>query len=280
MRSAAVATTLALGLLALVLSACGGGSSKPPKGSEKLAVEVENFGRQIEVTVPQNVKAGVREITFENRSDGEHSVQLVRWDGDTRSPAAVLRAANAWGENGKPLPPWIHLAGGFGPLEAGETAEGTVRLEPGRYLAVDIEAEGKPAYSQFSVTGEPDRAPLPPSEATIKAADYSFSATGLKAGENDVVFANSGNEPHMFAAAPLAKGATLADVRRFFRTEKGKPPIDESKTLSSAVLDGKRSETVRLDLQRGKYVLICFVPDRKGGPPHVAKGMISLAEVR
>jgi hypothetical protein len=38
-------------------------------------------------------------------------------------------------------------------------------------------------------------------------------------------------------------------------------------------------QSVELDLKPGRYVLLCFVPDREGGPPHVAKGMISDAEV-
>ncbi len=34
-----------------------------------------------------------------------------------------------------------------------------------------------------------------------------------------------------------------------------------------------------LELKKGKYVPVCFISDRKGGPPHVAKGMISEATV-
>ncbi len=30
-----------------------------------------------------------------------------------------------------------------------------------------------------------------------------------------------------------------------------------------------------LELKKGKYALICFIQDRKGGAPHIAKGMIN-----
>jgi hypothetical protein len=192
----------------------------------------------------------------------------------------VLRAANAWGEGGKPLPPWIRLAGGFGTVKGGETATGAIRLLPGSYLVVDLESHGKPAYAPFNVTGDPDKAPLPPAQGTIKAAEYSFAASGLKAGVHRVLFDNTGNQPHMLAAAPLNKGATLADVKRFVRNEKGKPPADEKHAINLAVIDGHASQTVTVNLKPGKYALLCFVPDRKGGPPHVAKGMISEATVR
>ena len=39
-------------------------------------------------------------------------------------------------------------------------------------------------------------------------------------------------------------------------------------------------QTIAVDAQPGKYALICFVPDRKGGPPHSKKGMVSEATVR
>ena len=34
------------------------------------------------------------------------------------------------------------------------------------------------------------------------------------------------------------------------------------------------------DLKPGKYALLCFISDRQGGPPHIAKGMITEATVR
>jgi hypothetical protein len=278
MRSAAARTALALALLATALSACGS-SSSPTKPSRKVAIDVENFGKQVQVTVPRTIDAGIQEITFHNQAAGTHSAQLLRYE-ESHAPAEVLRVANAWGEKGKPLPSWIRLAGGFGTVKAGQSRKGAVRLLPGSYLAVDLESHGKPAYAPFNVTGKPDKTPLPAASGSIKAADYSFAASGLQHGVHRVLFENTGAQPHMLAAAPIAKGATLADVRRFIKTQKGKSPVDDKAAVDLAVLDAHGSETVDVDLKPGKYALLCFVPDRKGGPPHVAKGMISEATVR
>ena len=277
MRFGGTATAIALLMLAATVSACGSSSTVTPK--QKVTIEIENFGEQVQVAVPRTVEAGVQELIFRNQATGEHSAQLVRFDGK-HSPAQVLHAANAWGEGGKPLPDWIHLAGGFGALKSGQSGRGATRLVEGRYLAVDLEAHGKPVYSVFNVVGKADENPLPAAPASIKASEYSFSASGLTQGQHRVLFQNTGNEPHMLAAAPLRTGATLADVRRFIKSEKGKPPIVDSKAIDLAVLDGKGSQTVDLDLEPGKYALLCFVPDRKGGPPHIARGMISAADVR
>jgi len=279
MRFRGAGTGLVLALLAGTLAACGGGSSAPPKPAKEFTIEIENFGPSVQVSIPRTVDAGVQELVFRNQATGEHSAQIVRFDGK-HSPAQTIAAANAWGERGKPLPGWIHLAGGFGPLKSRQNTRGSANLAPGRYLVIDLEAKGKPVYSIFNAAGKLDHNPLPATGASIEAADYSFKATGLKQGAGRVRFENTGKEPHMVAAAPLAKGATLADVKRFVRTEKGKPPVDEADAIDLAVIDGGGSQTVDLDLKRGKYALLCFVPDRKGGPPHVAKGMIGQAEVR
>lgn len=279
MRMAGARTGLALALLAAVIAGCGSSSTSPPP-AKKLRFEIENFGAEVQFSIPKSVNAGVQEAVFQNQSDSPHSAQLLRYDGQ-RAPLTVLHAANAWGEHGKPLPNWIHLAGGFGRVKPHGSSEGAVRLEPGAYVVVDLQSQGKPVYGQFNaVPGKADSSPLPAATAHIKAVDYSFSATGLTHGAHRVSFENLGNQPHMLAAAPLAKGATLADVRRALKSNRGKPPLVESKALDLAVIDGHTSQDVQLNLSRGKYAMFCVVSDRKGGPPHVAKGMISAVNVR
>ena len=34
-----------------------------------------------------------------------------------------------------------------------------------------------------------------------------------------------------------------------------------------------------LELRQGRYALVCFLSDRKGGPPHVVKGMVTEVDV-
>jgi hypothetical protein len=68
-------------------------------------------------------------------------------------------------------------------------------------------------------------------------------------------------------------------VRKFFKTEKGKPPVNFQQIQGTSVIDGGTTENVELELKSGKYALVCFISDRAGGPPHAAKGMISEATV-
>ena len=75
----------------------------------------------------------------------------------------------------------------------------------------------------------------------------------------------------------------MEEVRKVFESEggpSGPPPFDEKNAVGTAVLDGSKQQVVDLDLKPGKYVLACFINDRKGGPPHVAMGMVNEVDVR
>jgi hypothetical protein len=59
------------------------------------------------------------------------------------------------------------------------------------------------------------------------------------------------------------------------------PPLDFEHTSNTARIEGGTKQITELDLDKpGKYALLCFVSDRRGGPPHVAQGMIAEATVR
>ena len=266
--------------LALAVAAAGCGTGDEDKGSgegskpAKLTVQVSGSADKPQLTVPKTVKAGLVEIELKSTAEGEHGAQLVSAD-EGHTPQEALAAGGAWGEKGKPLPSWVNVAGGVGNVEKGETASVTQRLEPGKYVVADVETN---ASAAFEVTGEAGGGE-PSAPATISATEYGFEASGLKAGRNEILFDNRGKEPHVIGAAEIKPGKTIADVRKFFQTEKGEPPINEEGAFDTAVIDGGGKQKVTMDLKKGKYVLICFVPDRKGGPPHAEKGMVAEATV-
>lgn len=252
----------------------GGGESQSAKPS-KLAIEASGSAKKPTLTVPKSVEGGVVEIEFTNSAKGDHGAQLILAK-DGHTPAEALKVGNAWGENGKPLPDWVVPAGGVGSVPSGTTATVTQELAPGKYSVVDLDSD---ANTELEVTGDSGAGELASDGGTIDATEYEFSSTGLKAGKSRVLFDNVGGEPHFIAGIGIRPGSTIADVRTFFRTEKGKPPIDESRSFSTAVIEGGTKQSIDVDLEAGKYAFLCFVPDRAGGPPHVVKGMISEAVV-
>jgi hypothetical protein len=274
-RNFAIASSIAL---ALAATACGNDKHEQEAAKPVTATfELSRSGKHKELTGPESIEGGLVRIEFTNSTNERAGVQLFRGTEGHSGPEA--RAAGArWGDEGKPLPDWVKIEGGTPWAAPGETSAAVQELPAGDYMAVDFDSN---AVAPLKVTAGGNGAKPPSTDARIEATEYSFTATGLKAGVNTVEFANVGKQPHFFAAVPFKPGATLKQVREFLRTEEGESPLveDEDAETISAVLDGGRKQVIELDLRKGRYALGCFVPDRAGGPPHAFKGMISEAVV-
>ena len=282
---------MAAGALALALASalagCGdeddGKSSKPGVVSLELTQEAPG---KLRLTVPDQVAPGVVRLELKNSTRRAHELQLVRVRG--RHFASDVKGAFRTAADGGPIPDWLRAAGGVGGTRPGATGVSVQELRPGLYYALDpSEPEGdggRPYYEQgamaaIRVSGDRSAARLPAEEASVTALDYRFVSRGLRAGTSSVELRNDGKEQHHLIAAPIRAGSTIADVRQALRQEQGEPPLDLSRTASTPVLDGGGRQLTQLRLRRGRYALLCFVSDRRGGPPHVAKGMVTEARV-
>jgi hypothetical protein len=262
---AVVATAIASGML----TGCGG-------GGDTQSLTFKGTGKGI--TGPGSAETGTSEITFENNGKETSDLQLIRVEGE-HSPAEVAKALGAAGQ-GKPFPDWFFAGGGAGTTAAGESQVVTEVLQPGTYYAINTGGPADPeALAAVKVTGDPSDEELE-ADSEVQAVDYGFKATNLKAGENEILFSNSGAQPHHILASKTIGDATAADAEKFFRAnEQGKPPLVERGSQDTAVVEGGESQLVTLNLKPGKYVLYCFISDRQGGPPHALKGMVDEVEV-
>ncbi len=299
MRAPAI---LALGTAAAAAAglAAGGGTdgghaaaaagSASARGPAKVAFEVRRQGAsRWALRAPARVRAGLVELTLRVPAGRTtHDAQLIRVeDGHTIEDVLEVLATQ-----GAAIPAWARLAGGVGQTDGRAVGRAVQRLQPGRYVVADTdEPEGDDvksyaesgAIATFTVTGAPTRAKLPRARATITASEYAFSSRRLRAGRVRVALRNAGRQPHHVIAFPYRRGVRLADVKAFFADEggaSGPPPVDFSGAFRTAALEGTQAQLVDLDLRRGRYALVCFLSDRGGGPPHMAKGMISEAVVR
>jgi len=270
----------------LALAACGddkkdeeGGDAAKPAA---LTVTATEKGKSADFDAPETVKGGTVALTFQNNGKKSHELQIISVDGD-QTGAEVLKAIDS--EEGAPIPPWLHTAGGVGTTAGGKTGQATVNLEAGTHYLVDTgdEEEGvEPIAVKLDVT-EGEAGALPPTTASIAMSEYAFAPSGLKAGKNTILLKNTGKELHHTIAFPIAPGKTFAEVKKVFASDgppTGPPPVIEDKITGTSVLDGGLSQVTELDLIPGKYALVCFISDRKGGPPHVAKGMITEADIK
>jgi len=270
--------TPALAALALTAALAGCGDDEEKSGTSakpnEVAFELKPDGKKATMTGPKTVEAGVAEITLKNSTKKGGGLQLIRVEGD-HTKEQVFTRGEAWGDKGRPLPSWLFLEGGVPNTGPGKSDSVTQALDPGKYYAADLESD---AVAAIEVTGKAKGQVKQP-QAKIDATEYTFRATDLKAGKSEVLFDNSGGEPHFVVGLPMNPGATIEDVRTFFKEEKGRPPFSEKGGFDTAVIEGRRKQVVNLNLKKGKYALACFIPDRKGGPPHAVKGMIAEATV-
>lgn len=283
----ALATCAALAFAAGCGEDGGGGEEPQAEGAapETVAVEVTGQGADIQLTAPESVPAGLVTIELTNSSEETQDAQLIRVEGD-HSAEEVVEALGASFE-GEGVPPWFFAGGGVGETPGGETASVTQPLEPGLHYVLTTASEEAlregNGIAPLEVTGEAAEAELPEADATITAEDYSFeSSTPLPAGDATIEIDNVGEQPHHVVAAPLQEGATIEDVEEFAQQEgqaSGPPPLDLENSVSTTVVEGGDAQIADLELQPGRYALLCFITDREGGPPHVAQGMIAEAEV-
>ncbi len=277
----------ALAVLAVLLFVAGCGGDEGGDEARKLSiVATEPAKDSYRLEAPQSIEAGLVDIEFKNSGKLEHEAQFIEIDGNHTTEDA-LKAFDGV-VRGVPAPDWFRARGGVGTIAPGASATITQRLEPGSYVIVDSgEPEGRdvqPHYRQgavaeLTVTGEATDAKLPDADATITAAEYQFTpSSGLKAGKNTIEFRNAGAQWHHLIISRINPGSTIDDVKREIESEKG-PPIAEENAEETAVIDGGEAQLTEVDLTPGSYALLCFIPDRAGGPPHVAKGMISEAKV-
>ncbi len=273
LTGALVAAALAAGLLA----ACGGDDDE----AQSLTFEVNGTN----VTGPSSAETGEAELTLDNSGKKDGDLQFFRVQGD-RSQQEFIRGVSPV-FNGGPFPDWITGGGGVGTTAGGESQVVTQVLEPGTYFALNTTALRAPPepgtlYS-FDVTGEAADEELE-ADATVETIDYGFKTNGLEVGENEVLFTNTGAQPHHILAAKLNEGVTAADAEKRFKappSQSGPPPFDEESGEDTAVVEGGGSQLVTLDFEEpGKYVFFCFISDRQGGPPHVEKGMVDSVDIK
>lgn len=242
--------------------------------------------------LPAELDGGTVTFTLDNADGGDvpHEMQIVQVDKGTTFDQV---RSGLLEEEGAPLPDFVgETLGGIGNVAPGARAATTQKLASGTYVYFcafsDEESDDAPAHYEqgmegtFTVSGSGAKADEPDTVGSVTTKDYGFEFDGVKAGTNVVEFKNDGKEYHHMIAAPLNTGASVQHAIAAFQSEEepeGPPPVDFEKAVQTAVIGPGQEIRTQLELGAGTYVVACFISDRAGGPPHVAKGMITSTQI-
>jgi hypothetical protein len=297
-----------LACLVVLSGACrGGGDDRALSGSTSFpgppGVDFEVVGQEYSFDLPAEVPGGVVTMSFENRGKLRHEAGIVA-AGATPVDQVIQDLAPVLEGRGTPIPDYLTFHGGVGEIAPGTTSVSTLTLPEGSFVMFcslgDIDSvdalprpgpQLPPHYSSGMARPFTVRRAnvdlLPAGHGTVMATDYAFALPPLGAGRKTLLFRNGGAQMHLGAFLAFPEGVDEAGARQALDTvvaAPGGPRPEGVPEPSDAAYVGpfppRAGGTFEIDLKHGRtYAVVCFLPDRSGGPPHVANGMLSVFSV-
>ena len=130
------------------------------------------------------------------------------------------------------------------------------------------------------VEAAPSGEPAPRADATLRLNDFAFALSGpLQAGSRTVHLVNDGPQAHEVVLIRLAEGASAKEFIARYRPG-GLPNSAGREAGGLTGLDPGREGYVHLELEPGRYGLLCFLADPVTGAPHFSRGMWMDIEVK
>jgi hypothetical protein len=271
----------------VILAACGGdavartartdsaqASSQAEPNAAPLEVVVR--ARDFMFDVTDTITAGPTTFRLINDGPDLHHLYIVRLDGGhTMKELQETIAAD-----GYPLPSWAFEVGGPNAVGAQGVANATMDLTPGEYMLFCVipapDGVGhvlKGMVRRLTVMGPARVAAMPEADVVMTLDDYSFETDRpLVAGEQTIRVVNRAAQPHEVVILRLAPGRTVDDFMKFVGDREGDFPgelVGGTTGMSHGV-----ENVITVDLQPGRYALICFVHDAADGRPHFMHGMV------
>lgn len=259
------------------VAAAPAGAAAAPAAPVIVTVHARDFAYD----APDQIEAGMTTFHLVNDGPGLHHLVLIRLD--SAKTAADLQAAT---KNPGPLPGWAVLSGGPNAADAKGESTATVDLVPGNYVMlcfVDV-PNGVPHFAKGMVrplTVTPATtasAAAPASDLVVSLSDYSFALSQpLTAGQHTIKVETAPGQPHELVLIRLDAGKTAKDVFSWMEKMHGPPP---GHVVGGASPSAAGTPVyVSINLVPGKYLLVCFLPDRKDGKPHFTHGMIKTVDI-
>jgi uncharacterized cupredoxin-like copper-binding protein len=268
----------------LIVYACGTDARATDDAAETLQPPVVTIhARDYQfVDAPDTIVAGLTTLRLINEGPEFHHVQLVRFD-DGHTLNDFFNAMRAGG----PPPAWfVEVGGPNTPGMPGDSTMATVDLQPGNYalLCFIPSPDGTPhimkgmARPLTVIENTGTKPTLPQADVVMTLTDYSFETNGaITAGTRTIRVENSATQAHEVLIVKLEPGKGAMDVASFILEPEGTPP-GRIVGGTTGIASGSMNQ-ITLTFDKGRYALLCFLPDAKDGRAHIAHGMVKEIEV-
>jgi hypothetical protein len=250
------------------------GSSDPTGAVQTFEIQSSDFSFE----APTSIPAGRTRVVLRNAAEAEpHQAALVRLKGGATTGdylAALAQSFEAATEKGT-------FVGGPNSAAPGADSGVVVDLKEGQYAVLCLipSPDGvvhviKGMVRDLTVTAQTAKPVKTKKLPTLTLRDYNFKIP-KQLGRGAIEIVNKGKEAHEAVIAQLAPGQTVADVVNWV-TPIGVPAAGPQPYIdvggTTPIDPGVR---VRVDsrLPKGKYVLLCFIPDAEG-TSHLKLGMV------
>lgn len=254
---------------------------------------------------PSRVPAGRTAVRLVNRGQELHHVQLVRLD-DGRTLVDLLETLSGGG----PPPVWAHEVGGPNvALPGGGEFTAVMDLLPGTYAllcvipspdgtlhvakgmsrsltvaaatATDVGTQESRKAGDVGSGGTGSSSAGDVADVTLTLTDYAFGfSKALTPGHHTIRIRTVGSQSHELVIFRLDEGRSAHDVVAWLEQGQQGPPPALPVGGVVGLAPGEPDNLIEVDLERGRYAFICFLPDAKDGRPHFLHGMIQDYEVR
>jgi hypothetical protein len=223
-------------------------------------------------------------ITFAVRAPkGDHTLQVVQLH-DGYTPDQLQADASAGLDKGdvdavNRLDDNVTWLGGIEVL-GGKSGTFTVLLKKGDYFIADQNGNGA---AQLTVKGSTVHRSSAALDGTFTATAANRWDTPKSVAHNGWIrLRNTGDQPHFMVLNEVKKSTTKKDVKAYFNTgAESQPAFGLSHFTSSGVFSPGSNVTLHLQhVPAGKYLLMCFWPDKETGMPHAAMGMWRLVTLK
>lgn len=249
-----------------------------------MATDMTFTAQEFSFTGPDRIDQGWRSVRLANQGRDIHQVLFLRLPANKTAEDFRSAIATDWTQ----LPSWIQRTGGVNSVAPGQEASAVILLEPGHYVVICgiPDVRGRPhvlhgMMHSLRVTPSVNPVTQPPdADSTITAQEFSFSSSApLRVGPQTVRMRNSGRQAHEIVFVQLASGATTQDFLDAFVP--GNPDNQAGRHIGGLTgLAPGQEGFFSVDLQPGRYGLICFLSDPVTRTPHFAHGMLLDMDVR